>query len=584
VYLALALLLTWPAVLRPASVLIGHPRGDHWPNLWGYGWVRGELLAGRFPLTIEQLGFPEGGTLYYLDMLNALLAIPVEPWLGPVATYNLLVWFNLVLGAVGAFALVRHLTGSRGGAFLAGLVYGFSPYVLGVIASGISECLTVGWLPLFLLAMIRLGETGRWRHGVAAAALAVACLLSSAYHGLTAGVMGGLVVAHGFLLRRPRWPLARLAPLATVLVAAGGLALVQAHFLQRSVDPVTSLDEAAPPMAFLGEDPDWRVRSMVADPVNLVLPGKPPLDSRSPYNVVNHVTYLGWLVLAAAVLGALGRRGSTGGGPPLSTWRERVPWVVAAAVMLVLAMGAHLRLAGAPVLVGGHVLALPGALLEALLPALGAGESKYRLVLGAQLALAVLVGGAWVRLMGDAGPRARGLVMAAVVVALAGETTVLSPARVPIPTADARAPAYYEALAGEASQYGVVDLPFALDAGVYGRYIYLSRVHGKPIPYVFDQVITERMSAHPEVSALVRWSDGLAGAGGPGHGMGQDGGRTLADLGYREIVVHLDIARAVAVDEPTLRAALAELDGRYGAPVRDDGQVRVYDLRTASLH
>ena len=300
VYLALALLLTWPAVLRPASVLIGHPRGDHWPNLWGYGWVRGELLAGRFPLTIEQLGFPEGGTLYYLDM-----AIPVEPWLGPVATYNLLVWFNLVLGAVGAFALVRHLTGSRGGAFLAGLVYGFSPYVLGVIASGISECLTVGWLPLFLLAMIRLGETGRWRHGVAAAALAVACLLSSAYHGLTAGVMGGLVVAHGFLLRRPRWPLARLAPLATVLVAAGGLALVQAHFLQRSVDPVTSLDEAAPPMAFLGEDPDWRVRSMVADPVNLVLPGKPPLDSRSPYNVVNHVTYLGWLVLAAAVLGAL---------------------------------------------------------------------------------------------------------------------------------------------------------------------------------------------------------------------------------------------------------------------------------------
>ncbi|MDP7110562.1 MAG: hypothetical protein QGH45_01295, partial [Myxococcota bacterium] len=71
-YTALALAVTWPAVLRPGSWLVGHSAGDQWLNLWAYAWVRDSLLAGRFPLRVEQLGHPDGGWLFYLDLLDGL--------------------------------------------------------------------------------------------------------------------------------------------------------------------------------------------------------------------------------------------------------------------------------------------------------------------------------------------------------------------------------------------------------------------------------------------------------------------------------------------------------------------------------
>ncbi len=582
-YTALALAVTWPAVLRPGSWLVGHSAGDQWQNLWAYAWVRDSLLAGRFPLRVEQLGHPDGGWLFYLDLLDGLLALPLEPLFGPVATYNLLVWFNMVLGGIGAFVLVRHLTRDAGGALLGGLIYGFSPYLLSAVANGSTETLTIGWLPLFVHQLLRLGETGRWRHTAGAAAMATACLTGCLYHGVMAAFAGALIVGYGLALRRPRWPLSRLAGLVTVAAIAGAVVLFLHHELRRAEDSPNNLAGGEPAQSRLGADPDWRTRSLVTDPVNLLLPGKPVLPERSLTNIVNHVTYLGWLVLALAVFGAWGGRRAADpvaageDAPPLAGRRERLFWLVLALVFCVLSMGNNLRLAGQPVSVGGHLVLLPFAALDALLPVLAAGESKYRLVLVVELGLAVLAGWGFSRLAARLGPSASRGALAGVAVALLAETALLSPAHVPVPGSEDTAPAYCRELADDPDHGAVFDLPFHSSVQVFGRYVYQALLHGKPIPYIFQEAMPRSTFRVPAVAELVDWSRGLAGAR-PLPLVLRESPFRLREIGFSKLIVHLRVAEELAPDAATLNRALDLLEDRLGHPDRDDGEVQVYHL------
>jgi hypothetical protein len=585
-YTVLALAVTWPAVLRPGSWLIGHQSGDQWQNLWGYGWVRESVLAGRFPLRVDQLGHPDGGWLFYLDLLDALFGMPLEPWLGPVATYNLLVWFNMVLGAVGAFVLVRHLTRNAGGALLGGLIYGFSPYLLSAVANGSTETLTIGWLPLFLHQLLRLGETGRWRHAAGAAAMATACLLGCLYHGVMAAMAGALIVGYGLVLRRPRWPLSRLAGLAAVGAIAGAVVLFQHHELRRAEDSPANFAGGEPAQGVRGADPDWRTRSLVTDPVNLLLPGKPVLPERSLTNIVNHVTYLGWLVLVLAGFGVWGGRRAAvpapadGDLPLLAGRRERLFWLGLALVFCVLSLGINLRWAGKPVFVGGHPLFLPGAALDALLPVLAAGESKYRLVLVVELGLAVLAGWGWSRLAARLGRSAARGALAGIAVALLAETALLSPALVPVPGSHDSVPAYCRELADDPDPGAVFDLPFHSSVRVFGRYVYLAGIHGKPIPYIFQEALPRSTFRVPAVAELVDWSRGLAGER-PLPAALRESPFRLAEIGFSKLIVHIPLAEDLALNAATLQRALDLLEDRLGHPERDDGEVQVYLLDRA---
>ena len=63
--------------------------------------------------------------------LLGLLVAPVTVLVSPVASYNLLLWLSFPVSAIAMYAVVRRWTGSRLAAFCAGLVYGFSAYVVG---------------------------------------------------------------------------------------------------------------------------------------------------------------------------------------------------------------------------------------------------------------------------------------------------------------------------------------------------------------------------------------------------------------------------------------------------------------------
>src|SRR5688500_68306 len=75
--------------------------------------------------------FPTRDTLAFSEHLLGLsvIATPLY-WItrDAIVTYNLVTLLTFPLCAIAMFALVRRLTGSVAGAFVAGLAFGFAPY------------------------------------------------------------------------------------------------------------------------------------------------------------------------------------------------------------------------------------------------------------------------------------------------------------------------------------------------------------------------------------------------------------------------------------------------------------------------
>jgi len=210
-YIPVSLLVTYPAFLHLRSRLTAQLDTDVCTHVWGL-WLTQEMLLehGQFPFRqLDLVAFPVGGTLVSCHPLNDLLALPLVAIFGPVAAYNGIILFNLVLAAWAAFALTRYLLGATLPAFIAGLVYGFCPFVMSyAVASGGSELVSIGWLPLAILMMLRsLRETG-WRNPVLGGLCVAAMDLTCVYYVSVFGFFTALLVAYHLLLgRTARWDL-----------------------------------------------------------------------------------------------------------------------------------------------------------------------------------------------------------------------------------------------------------------------------------------------------------------------------------------------------------------------------------------
>ena len=173
-YLALAILLTWPTVTHLDTHLPGDG-GDDPAIAWNLWWVKYALLVLKTsPLYSDYLFYPIGINLafYTLTVLNALTALPLTLNLGVVAASNLHMWFTMIIGAYGTFLLVRQLypviTSSPEGegaqqssncawgpAIFAGLCYAFCSSQLFYLALGQFNIASSHWVPYVVLCVYR---------------------------------------------------------------------------------------------------------------------------------------------------------------------------------------------------------------------------------------------------------------------------------------------------------------------------------------------------------------------------------------------------------------------------------------------
>jgi hypothetical protein len=141
-YLALSVAANWNAWSGGASRKLPIAGGDAAILVWSFAWVAHAIAHGQNVLHTNGLNYPVGINL--VDNTTALLLgavlAPITWLFGPVVTFNLVGTLSFFASACAAYALVCRWTSWRPAAFIAGLVYGFSPFMIGT-----------GWGHLFLM-------------------------------------------------------------------------------------------------------------------------------------------------------------------------------------------------------------------------------------------------------------------------------------------------------------------------------------------------------------------------------------------------------------------------------------------------
>ncbi len=459
---ALALLLLYPVLGDPGGLAIGHPMVDTWNHVWGF-WQVGQALSGlESPLHTGLLRWPEGGSLWFIDAFNAAWTLPLQRAFGPIFAYNFALWANLVLAGWGAWLLARHVTGDRWAAAFTAASFEAMPHLLGQLYDGISETLSVGWLPLSLLAMLRFRARPSPGRGALAGLALATCALANWYYGLFAG-LAALAFAADALLpgwrraavrRRLHWP-------AAVTLGLSLPALLAFRATLEADD------------ALVVRDPDFVGRTLVGHNMVDLLSFFHPGDFHSPDLLARFdeqmivVVYLGWTLLSLAALG-------------LRREAAARPWAAGALLSFTLSLGAYLYLDGAYLsLPGVGWLPMPFLFLFEQIPLFSPISHAFRFTVVTQLCLGVMAAAAIAGLA-----RRRGIASARLAAPLSAlflaESLLASPARFPLPAARAEAPAAYASIAGAGA---VLDLPVSIQVLARSRYNLYQIEHGRPIPY-----------------------------------------------------------------------------------------------------
>jgi hypothetical protein len=130
-YGLLAVLVFWSAWRAPAIMSIGFGP-DPRLFMWDLGWTPFAASHGYNPLVTNYLDYPDGMNLLWSNsgpLVTALLW-PLSAARGVIVAYNTALTAGVTLSAWSAFLVLRRFVRHAIAAFLGGLVYGFSPFVL----------------------------------------------------------------------------------------------------------------------------------------------------------------------------------------------------------------------------------------------------------------------------------------------------------------------------------------------------------------------------------------------------------------------------------------------------------------------
>lgn len=513
-WLLFAMVLTWPVVLRPGSLLLGDPRIDVWNHAWGYWYVAEALGRGALPWQTDLVGGPQGGVLYFIDTPGALAMLPVTWLLGPAVAYNLALVGRIALTGLAAQLLTEELDEPGPHTWLAGMAAGTMPFLLCELANGIGEVCATQWLGFTLWAAARALRLRTLRAWLLVGLLQGITSVVTFYYGLASAIGVATLVLVVLPWQRPRW--ADLGGMAAAALPA--VALVVPHWLAFRAS-------LAAPDALIKREGQLELQLMAhnaVDPRVFVMPGDfQSVDLAAIYGEpFVHSGYLRLSVLALVVVALV--------------LRPRVRrWLPVLMVGLVAALGSYLWWGGDWVRVGGSVLSLPFEWIRRLLPQV-AITHPLRLGLAAQLvAVCLAAAGA-----GALARRSHPVLLPLLALLVVGEGLFGSAARWPLPTSPATVPPVY----ATAPQGMVLDLPAEVGTTMEtSAYFWYQTVHGRPIPYTTD--VRLGSTRDPQTFAAFRAPPQ------PGQTFAREGprsldARTVAHIRehYGMVVLHTDLA------------------------------------------
>jgi hypothetical protein len=385
-YVGLAFFAYWHAWIASTPSVIEPGGQDSQLNIWFIAWVPYALLHGHNPFFTVYGNYPYGVNLLTGtgEILLGLLATPITLIFGPLVSYNALLTTALASSAFCGYLLARRFTTWRPAAFVAGLLYGFSPYMIG---QG-QYHLNLAFVPIPPLIFLVLHELLVVQKRSAAKWGALLALLVCAQYFISTEVLADTVVvaAIGVILLGVRH---RQAVMERAPHAAAGLGVALALCTLVLVLPtIYALNGPAHITGSLNPIPgEWNR----ADLLGAIIPNQNQLIAPARFaNIANSFalnpqengSYLGIPLIVILVSAVLLRR----------RVRVLVLSVAMAFVCFVLSLGSPLVVSGSPQWSDGKI-GLPGGLLNHVPLLSGAEPARFSLfvALFASVALAVVL-------------------------------------------------------------------------------------------------------------------------------------------------------------------------------------------------
>lgn len=504
-FVVVAVVWWYPLAFHLGDGQLEQPIVDSGFNQWILGW--GAHVLPRDPLHFfdANMYHPRPGVLAWGDHLFALdlVAVPLVPLIGLVATYNVLLLGSMALSGYGACRLARALGADLAAAIVVGVVWACTFERL--IEYSHIQILATAPVPFAFLAFERVVRGGGRRSVVALGAVAWLTLATNVYLAIFTSLSVAVYAVVAWLVRRIPWRRVLVAGAAWSVAAAAAAPLYLPSLVYQQDEKVSRT---------LADQAGVQLRDLVPWPP----PGHPAGTvaswfGRTIANRGHHVPDLStWVLLAVlfAVGVTVARRHKLGGAV--------LPSFAAGTFALLLALGPTVRwMAGGDGIVPNPLFRL----LYAVVPGFDALRVQPRwlffaalfLLLAAAPALAVVT---------------RRLPVAArvAVVALFSIVAVVENAPAPIPVFSsprlADHPAY-EWLRDEPGSFAILEYPISAKLAplatqaMEARRMFLSTYHWKkrvsgavsPViarSYERDALILEQLGRDPHAMALLhRW-------------------------------------------------------------------------------
>jgi hypothetical protein len=502
-YLALTLIMTFPLATEFTTAIPGDGF-DGWQNYWNLWWVKKALLdLGTNPFFCDYVYYPTGASLYFhtLNIFNGLFTMPIQAIFGLTVAYNFVVVFSFVAGGYGIYLLVYRFGAGKLAAFVAGLVFTFSPYHFAHLL-GHMQLISLEWLPFYVLFTVKALDRSQtapagfaiqrpdgglqirreqkrdllslkrmrcWlaRSWPAAVFLVLTFLCEWGYYVMYLAIFTLLYTGYVTWKERRVWePVARAGLIWLLFIVLASPILVP-----MAIEAMNTTEYLTPSFE--------QSLSLSADLLAFFTPNEMhPLwgdwarawSERFTTTTSERMVFAGYIPLALGVL---------------ALWKHRQRagfWALSLLVFFILALGPVLHVGGQPVSVLGTTIPLPYIVLYRLLPFVRLSRSISRFDVMVMLSLGVLAGlgagwlSGWVArwLDGRRGGRLGGWVVGGV----AGALICFEFLAVPYPMTEVEVPSFYQQVAQEPGDFVLMELPMNWDRPIH---MFNQVYHGKKL-------------------------------------------------------------------------------------------------------
>ena len=441
----LAAFLCFPIIFSPSSKLLGSPDIDVWNHAWGPWWWSQTLLHGELPWETTYLHWPNGGVLWYIDPVMALLGAPLA-LIHPALAYNFVLVFYIAFASWAIRKFAKTLGADNYTEWFASLAFATSGWIMSEVHNGISEAVNIGpaalafaWIEQACRNQNRKLTNWLW------AGLGVGiCFLASPYLGIGVGLAA---LIRGLPDIKYAWAGA---------LSALPLAVLPVWILQNQLDAENAIIKRPP-----GMNEELALHNAV-DPRTFIAPfGFQSRDLTEEGFL--HTMYLGIVALFLTLWG----------------FRKHRWWLLSFLLCMVCSLGPFLYWGDGWVAIGDAKLRLPWWYLQQAVPSL-AITHPLRIAVPC---LAIVSGVAAAELARYKWFAYRHWFLLG---ALLDNLLICQPPW-PLQTASGEFPEIYQQVKADPRDVGVLDLP--TDVGmkfITSRYLYWQAAHGKGIPYAPD--------------------------------------------------------------------------------------------------